>query len=59
MLKFLVSVNMRVDVFGYIKDEAFVGVDFDVILSPFELRMRYIKTTMPYYTEMGHSSLNP
>ena len=29
-----------------------------VALSPFELRMRYMATTLPHYTEMGHSSFN-
>ena len=26
---------------------------------PFELRMHYIGTTLPYYTGTGHSNLNP
>ena len=30
-----------------------------VILIPFELRMRFIGTTLPHKIEMGHSSLNP
>ena len=32
---------------------------FVVVLSLFELRMRYIETIPPHYTEMGNSSLNP
>ena len=31
---------------------------FVVALSPFELRKRYIGTSLPHYTEMSHSSLN-
>ena len=30
-----------------------------IVVVPFELRVRYIKTTLPYYTEIGHSNLNP
>ena len=30
-----------------------------VVLSPSELRMRYSGTTLPHYTEMDHSILNP
>ena len=32
---------------------------FIVVLSPFELRMRYIEITLPRYTEMGHYCLDP
>ena len=31
----------------------------DFVFSPFELRMRYIGTTLPQFSEMGHSRLNP
>ena len=49
---------------GYVSGEIFGNWDqsvrlFVVVLSPFELRTRLIGTTLPHYTEMGHSSLSP
>ena len=32
--------------------------DYDHFLSPFEMRVRYIRATLPCYTKMGYLSLN-